>query len=117
MRHEAQNHVMPRGAGRPKGSKNKLTLNIKQMIEDALTRVGGTDYLVKQAEENPVAFMALVSRVLPKDINITATVTHADMVLEAAKRKGITFEHQGGAQQSIEVIDAEPVTGDVSTPK
>lgn len=35
------------------------------MIERALTQAGGVDYLTQQAHKNPVAFMALVARVLP----------------------------------------------------
>lgn len=105
------------GIGREKGVPNKITRDIRAMIEGALDEAGGKAYLVQQAKENPVAFMGLVARILPRDISITATVNHADMILDAAKRRGITIEHQGGAQQSIEVIDAEPATGDVSTPK
>lgn len=35
------------------------------MIVGALAGVGGTEYLMRQAEQNPVAFMGLVGKVLP----------------------------------------------------
>lgn len=35
------------------------------MILGALSDVGGRDYLARQAEENPVAFLGLVGKVLP----------------------------------------------------
>ena len=35
------------------------------MIERALQKAGGVEYLARQAEQNPVAFMGLVGRVLP----------------------------------------------------
>lgn len=35
------------------------------MIVGALCAAGGQDYLQRQAEQNPVAFMSLVGRVLP----------------------------------------------------
>lgn len=35
------------------------------MIVGALCAVGGTNYLARQAEQNPVAFMSLIGRVLP----------------------------------------------------
>lgn len=35
------------------------------MVEKALHKAGGVDYLVEQARANPVAFMGLVGRVLP----------------------------------------------------
>lgn len=60
------------GMGRVKGSKNKYTVAIKSMVEEALSKAGGVDYLVRQAEENPVAFMGLVGKLMPK--NVTADV-------------------------------------------
>lgn len=39
------------------------------MIEGALADAGGQDYLTKQAEENPAAFLGLVGKLLPKDVN------------------------------------------------
>jgi hypothetical protein len=56
-------------AGRPKGEPNKLTRDLKQMIEGALHGVGGQQYLERQAEANPTAFMALVGKLLPRDVN------------------------------------------------
>lgn len=57
--------VKPNIKGRPKGSLNKTTAAIKEMVEQALVRSGGVDYLVLQAKQQPVAFMGLVGRVLP----------------------------------------------------
>ena len=53
------------GRGRELGSKNKLSGQVKDMILAALDQVGGVDYLVKRAQDQPVAFMALLGRVLP----------------------------------------------------
>lgn len=57
------------GPGRPKGSQNKTTKALKDMILAALDKKGGIDYLVVQAEENPTAFLTLVGKVLPLDVN------------------------------------------------
>ena len=60
---------MPRsstsGQGRPKGTPNRLTADVRAMILAALDKVGGVDYLVGQAERNPAAFLTLVGKVLP----------------------------------------------------
>ncbi len=56
------------GPGRPKGIPNKQTTQLKEMILAALDASGGVDYLVKQAEENPGPFMALVGKVLPLQV-------------------------------------------------
>lgn len=56
--------------GRAKGTPNKATKEIKQMIEGALNALGGQKYLEQQALENPVAFMGLIGKILPKDVNV-----------------------------------------------
>jgi hypothetical protein len=57
------------GRGRPKGAKNKLSADVKAMILGALNNVGGQDYLARQAEKNPAAFMALLGKVLPMQVS------------------------------------------------
>src|SRR6516162_11838442 len=58
------------GRGRELGSKNKLSGQVKDMILAALDQVGGVDYLVKRAQDQPVAFMALLGKVLPLTVNM-----------------------------------------------
>lgn len=57
--------------GRKKGTANKVTKELKDMILGALDKSGGESYLMRQAEENPTAFMSLVGRVLPTTIKGT----------------------------------------------
>ena len=56
------------GKGRPKGVPNKSTTAIKDMILKALDKAGGVDYLLKQSDENPTAFLTLVGKVLPLQV-------------------------------------------------
>jgi len=51
--------------GRQKGTPNKTTAAIKEMVVEALNNKGGVEYLELQAENNPTAFMTLVGKVLP----------------------------------------------------
>lgn len=51
--------------GRVAGTPNKLTKALKEMILGALDDIGGQEYLVARARDNPVAFLALLGRVLP----------------------------------------------------
>ncbi len=57
------------GKGRPKGSQNKATKALKDMILEALNNKGGIAYLMEQADANPTAFLTLVGKVLPLDVN------------------------------------------------
>jgi hypothetical protein len=59
-------HGGPRaGAGRPRGAKNKTTLQLREAVLAALDKVGGVDYLAKLAIENSSAFASLLGKVLP----------------------------------------------------
>lgn len=56
------------GAGRPKGSFSPENKMLKDIILTALHKVGNEEYLARQAEENPSAFMSLIGRVLPMTV-------------------------------------------------
>ena len=53
--------------GRVKGTPNRLTVDLKEMILGALHAKGGQAYLERCADENPVAFMSLLGRILPME--------------------------------------------------
>lgn len=55
--------------GRKAGVPNRVPAALKEMILQALTNLGGVDYLEKQAKENPQSFMTILGKVLPLDIN------------------------------------------------
>ena len=59
------------GKGRPKGARNKLTRDVKEMILGALSDVGGQKWLVKQATLNPTAFMGLLGKIIPTQMDAT----------------------------------------------
>lgn len=50
------------------GSPNKVPRTVKAEVLKAFDKVGSWRYLVKQAEENPKAFMHLLSRCIPQEI-------------------------------------------------
>jgi hypothetical protein len=76
------------GKGRKAGVPNKVTKDLKDMILGALHRAGGEDYLLQRAQdENPTPFLALVGKCLPKDLQVTATVTLTDLLREVEARR------------------------------
>jgi hypothetical protein len=56
------------GPGRPKGSKNKTSIALREQILAALDRVGGEEYLARLAIENSSAFSGLLGKVLPSTL-------------------------------------------------
>ena len=71
------------GKGRGKGSENKVTKELKELIRGALDEVGGQKYLVQQALDNPQAFLSLIGKILPKDINATVNVSVFKQMLDS----------------------------------
>lgn len=55
------------------------------MLKASFSRVGGIEYLVKQAEENPTAYMTMISKLLPKQVEAS-------------------IEHSGELNQCIEIV-------------
>lgn len=54
--------------GRKKGTPNKHTRHIRELIRASLERAGGEEYLARMAEENPAAFLGLVGRLVPVEV-------------------------------------------------
>jgi len=61
---------MGAGPGRPKGSTNKNTAILKDMLLQALDEAGGVDYLLARAKDKKTqgAFLSLLGKVLPMQV-------------------------------------------------
>ena len=64
-------HTQSLPRGRPPGARNKVTMELREMVRASLDEVGGVAYLVRQARANPGAYLALLGKVLPKEIAAT----------------------------------------------
>lgn len=76
------------GPGRKKGVPNKNTTALKEMILAALDQAdpaGSVAYLTKQAADNPTAFLTLVGKVLPLDVN----ANHGGQIVAHVVFKGL----------------------------
>ncbi len=69
------------GKGRKKGVPNKFTRTIKAAIEQAFDKVGGADYLARMAEQEPTAFMTLLGKVIPQQIEHSLNESQAERIL------------------------------------
>ncbi len=63
-----------KSGGRIKGTPNAIAGELQAMVRASFSRVGGIEYLVRVAEENPVCYIGLISKLLPKQVE--AKVTH-----------------------------------------
>lgn len=57
-----------RRGGRKRGTPNKLTAELKDIILQSLAEVGGVKYLITQAGAEPKSYMLLLGRVLPLQV-------------------------------------------------
>jgi hypothetical protein len=58
----------PKTGGRVKGTPNKTSAALKDMILQALDEAGGVQYLKTTAATNAAAFLTLVGKVLPLQV-------------------------------------------------
>lgn len=61
-----------RRGGRTKGTPNVLP-DLRAMTLRALVQAGGVDYLVRQASEEPKAFIGLLGRIVPREVHTELT--------------------------------------------
>jgi hypothetical protein len=91
-----RNMPTARGAGRPKGAPNKSTALLKDAILQAAELAGDkggmVNYLLKQANENPIAFMGLMGKVLP--LQVVADITQRVAVVTETVMTPIEWEKQ-----------------------
>lgn len=72
--------------GRQKGTPNKVTAELRDMILQALADEGGVAYLRRQARKTPGPFLSLLAKLLPT----AATIEHKGPSLEELVVQSIT---------------------------
>ena len=60
-----------RGRGRPKGSKNKNSVAIKQALSDSFEELGGKAWLLDLARTEPKTYAQLIDKVIPAELHAT----------------------------------------------
>ena len=78
------------GKGRKKGSVNKITKTIKEAIEVSFIQVGGAKYLAQMAIEQPVAYMTLLGKIIPQQVEMSGK-DGAAIQLEQVKNDAQSF--------------------------
>jgi hypothetical protein len=73
----------PKTGGRKPGSRNKVTRTLVEAIDKAFEQVGGAQYLARIAEDDPKAFCALLGKRLPRDLNVTTTLSLEQLIAQS----------------------------------
>lgn len=74
--------------GRKKGTPNKVSAQLKDMILQALEEAhedGAVAYLKEQAGKSPTAFISLVGRILPMQLNGDLNIGVHEQALDALR--------------------------------
>ena len=124
----AQHRLTEAGPGRPKGIPNKITLSVREAIENAFQELGGMSYLVHVGRTDPRTFCALLSKLLPTKLSnadgsplLAALTELTDAQLEARTARALADAQRQGlmasAAPSGEVIEvsAEAVRAPVAS--
>lgn len=81
------NNLEGKRQGRPKGAQNRVQKELREMILGALNDAGGQSYLVAQAHAEPKSFLALIAKVVPKEViaqvdtSVVLTISKTDAML------------------------------------
>ena len=80
------------------------------MILAALDQVGGVDYLVKRAQDQPVAFMALLGKVLP--LTVPNQPKPVEEMTDDELESHIAAIAQYLSRRGVDPTSLEPPSGD-----
>lgn len=97
------NGTQPRKPGRPPGRANRITRDLRQVIEQAFHKAGGRDYLVKVAHKRPDVFLALVGKIIPQETRVSLLASYQAMPIPVEARDPLP---QIASEARGEVLDA-----------
>ena len=71
----AETKKREKSGGRKKGTPNKTTAVLKSAIMESFDKVGGVEYLVQVAQEDPKSFLSLLGKLVPSEIKAELSTT------------------------------------------
>lgn len=79
----------PRRVGRPPGRANKITRDLREIIEQAFHKAGGRDYLVRVAQRRPDVFLALLGKIIPQETRLSVLASYQAMPIPVEQRDAL----------------------------
>ena len=102
--------------GSRKGIPNRQTVAIKEAIERAFEKLGGTDYLVHVGQSDPRTFCALLSKLLPTKLSnadgsplLAALTELTDAQLEARTARALADAQRAGLMGPSDAVSSPAV--------
>ncbi len=95
------------GVGRPKGSKNKLNIDIKNAFDNVYDKMGGEETLLKWAQGHKKSFYEIWARMYPKKLQASIEHhPHEDFIKRCAEELA---KNKLEAGQPFKMIETEAV--------
>lgn len=88
----ANGNLSRTGAGRPKGSKNKTTLQAKEAISYAAEGLGGAHRLMEWAKEDPTNERVFWAQIYPKLLPLQVTGNNGGPIQTVLEIVGVANE-------------------------
>jgi hypothetical protein len=61
---------LPKSGGRRKGTPNRITGELREMVLTALSELGGVEYLIQMGHDRPEVFVRLLARCMPQAVDV-----------------------------------------------
>ena len=61
---------LPKSGGRGKGTPNRITGELREMVLTALSELGGVEYLIRMGHDRPEVFARLLARCMPQAVDL-----------------------------------------------
>ena len=96
----------PKVGGRSKGSRNVLSTDVKRELLIAFEELGGKEFLVRLANDQPGVFANLIGKLIPQEqtVSVTHNINLGAAMTEAEARLK-TIEHEPSQPFEIEARD------------
>ena len=75
-------------AGKKPGTPNKTTSAMREAILEAFDRAGGADYLERLAADDPRTFVALLAKLVPREVSAKLALEPVVVLRDYTGRKG-----------------------------
>lgn len=106
----AANDAPTRGRGRPVGSTNKISKDLRQVIEAAFHKAGGRDYLVKVAHQRPDVFLALVGKIIPQETRLSVMASYQALPIPVEQRESGPLPPPGAPVAALPALSDDWLT-------